>query len=43
MIYDIIIFWVLFGVAVWIITSCAIGSKRDESNKKLEDKMNNLK
>ena len=43
MIYDIIIFWVLFAVSVWIITSFVIGSKKNEANKRLEDKMNNLK
>ena len=43
MIYDIIMYYILFIAAILIIVSCSIGTKRNKSNKKLEDKMNNLK
>ena len=38
MIYDI-----LFIATILIIVSCATGTKRNKSNKKLEDRVDNLK
>jgi hypothetical protein len=43
MIYDIILYVILFVFTVLIILSCVKGAERNEANKKLEDKMNNLK
>ena len=43
MIYDIILYYILFIATAYIIYSCSIGTKRNKSNKKLEDRVNNLK
>ena len=42
MIYDIILYYILFIATILIIVSCSIGTKRNKANKKLEDKMNKL-
>tara|TARA_R110000851_G_scaffold1626_1_gene6359 strand:- start:57 stop:188 length:132 start_codon:yes stop_codon:yes gene_type:complete len=43
MIYDIIMYCILFIAAILIVVSCSNGSKVTKANKKLEDKMDNLK
>ena len=43
MIYEIILYFILFIATAYIIYSCATGTKRNKSNKKLEDRINNLK
>ena len=43
MIYDIIMYYILFIGAILMVVSCSNGSKVNKDNKKLEDKMNDLK
>ena len=43
MIYDIILHCILFIATILIVVSCYNGSKVTKANKKLEDKMNDLK
>ena len=43
MIYDIILHCILFIATILIVVSCSNGSKVTKANKKLEDKMNDLK
>ena len=43
MIYDIILYYILFVATILIIVSCIKGTKRNKSNKKLEDRVDNLK
>ena len=43
MIYDIILYYILFIATILIIVSCAKGTKRNKSNKKLEDRVDNFK
>jgi hypothetical protein len=43
MIYEIIIYFILFIATAYIIVSCAKGTKRNKSNKKLEDRIDNFK
>ena len=43
MIYDIIMYYILFIAAILIVVSCSNGSKVTKANKRLEDKMDNLK
>tara|TARA_R110002167_G_scaffold261390_1_gene467950 strand:+ start:331 stop:465 length:135 start_codon:yes stop_codon:yes gene_type:complete len=42
MIYDIILYFILFIATILIIVSCSIGTKRNKSNRELEDKMDKL-
>jgi hypothetical protein len=43
MMYDIILYYILFIAAILILVSCSKGTKRNKANKKLEDRVNNLK
>ena len=43
MIYDIIMYYILFIATILILVSCSNGSKVTKANKKLEDRVDNLK
>ena len=43
MIYDIILYYILFIATILILVSCRRGGKVNKANKKLEDRINNLK
>lgn len=43
MIFELILYYILFIASALIIYSCSKGGKANKANKKLEDKMNNLK
>ena len=42
MIYDLILYFILFIASAFILYSCSKGNKVNKANKKLEDRMNNL-
>lgn len=41
--YEILAYWIAFGVTAYFIYSCTTGTKRNKSNKKLEDRVDNFK